>query len=70
MSAENFVYIREIKPNRFSVSLKSYDIQAGYNRKYFTDLREAIKYANELKAENLVEYNIVIDLLDTDTDIS
>lgn len=64
MSADNFVLIKEIKPKRYSVSLKSIDLPAGYNRKYFTDLEEAVRYANSLVGEFQAEYGIVIDLLD------
>lgn len=67
MSADNFVLIKEIKPKRYSVSLKSIEISAGYNRRYFTDLEEAIRYANSLVEEYQVEYGIVIDLLDKET---
>lgn len=64
MSADNFVLIKEIKPKRYSVSLKSVEVSAGYNRKYFTDLEEAIRYANSLVEEYQAEYGIIIDLLD------
>lgn len=64
MSSSTFILIREIKPNRYSVSLKSFDIQAGYDRKYFDDLKEAIRYANKLIDNEIVEYGIVINLLD------
>lgn len=62
MSANNFVYIKE---DRRRIKVVMRDIETGYELGdpiYVKTLREAIKAANKILAEEEVEYGIQIEL--------